>query len=53
VLGETDRDGDIGDDAVLRIRLAGVAVKAGRQIDGKDKSIFLPAKTVDLFGGAA
>ena len=47
VLGEADRDRAIGGDAI-GIGIAGVAIEAGRQIDGEDKGVLFAAKAIDL-----
>ncbi len=48
MLGEADRDREIGDHAVFRIGFAGMAVETGRKIDRENKRVLLAAQLIDL-----
>ncbi len=49
MLGEPDRDGEVGDDAI-GVAVAVVAIEAGRQIDREDKGVLFPAQAIDFLG---
>src|SRR5713101_8105313 len=53
VLGKTDRDREIGDDAILRIDFAGIGVQASGKIDRENKSVVRVAQSIDFAGGRA
>ena len=53
MLGKADGDGEIGDDAILRISLTGIAVETGRKIYRDDENVLLATPAIDLLSGGA
>jgi len=51
VLGETDCDREIGNDAILRIDFAGIGVQTGGKIDRKNKSVVRVAQLINFASG--